>query len=154
MIDSTAKSRSMIGIGIMQGRLVPSINGRLQAFPGQAWDTELRLCRQIGVHCMEWIWDGDDYLLPNPLSSFAGAGIISEIFSPSISSLCADFFVGAPLLRIPDGVLQQRILRLKWLIFQCSLANIPILVLPFVDDNAIHNQGEADDVAGLMYVIR
>ena len=55
-------------LGIMQGRLVPPIDGKLQAFPTNGWNTELELCRGLGVECIEWIYDGEDlYFLPNPI---------------------------------------------------------------------------------------
>ena len=138
-------------IGIMQGRLVPPIDGKLQAFPTNGWNTELELCRGLGVECIEWIYDGEDlYFLPNPISTFEGANALSGIQSPRITSLCADYFVKAPLLRVPENIQKQRIARLKWLIFQCSLAGIPFLVLPFVDDNSIRDRPETDIVSGII----
>lgn len=135
-----------MSLGIMQGRLVPPMDGKLQAFPTNGWNRELEICRGLGVECIEWIYDGEDlYFLPNPISTFGGARGLTSVESPKIASLCADYFVKAPLLRVPEHIREQRIDRLRWLIFQCSLANIPILVLPFVDDNAIHN---ADDILG------
>ena len=133
-------------LGIMQGRLVPPIDGKLQAFPTNGWNKELEICRGLGVECIEWVYDGEDlYFLPNPISTFEGANALSGIQSPRITSLCADYFVKAPLLRVPDGIKVQRIARLRWLIFQCGLANIPILVLPFVDDNSIRTQEEIQE---------
>ena len=138
-------------LGIMQGRLVPPIDGKLQAFPTNGWNTELEICRGLGVECIEWIYDGEDlYFLPNPISTFEGANALSGIQSPRITSLCADYFVKAPLLRVPENIQKQRIARLKWLIFQCSLAGIPFLVLPFVDDNSIRDRPETDIVSGII----
>ena len=139
-------------LGIMQGRLVLPIDGKLQAFPTNGWNTELELCRGLCIECIEWIYDGEDlYFLPNPISTFEGANALSGIRAPRITSLCADYFVKAPLLRVPGNILEQRIAKLRWLVFQCSLANIPTLVLPFVDDNAIRTHGEIDDVICILY---
>src|SRR3990167_1665334 len=139
-------------LGIMQGRLVPPIDGKLQTFPANGWNTELELCRGLGIECIEWIYDGEDlYFLPNPISTFEGANALNGIQSPRITSLCADYFVKAPLLRVPENIRAQRMARLRWLIFQCSLANIPTIVLPFVDDNAICTHGEIADVIGILY---
>ena len=138
-------------IGIMQGRLVPPIDGKLQAFPTNGWNTELEICRGLGVECIEWIYDGEDlYFLPNPISTFEGANALGGIQSPRITSLCADYFVKAPLLRVPENIKEQRIARLKWLILQCNLAHITTLVLPFVDDNAIRSREEMKDVSKLL----
>jgi len=144
-----------MSLGIMQGRLAPPIDGKLQAFPTNGWNTELELCRGLGVECIEWIYDGEDlYFLPNPISTFEGANALSGIQSPRITSLCADYFVKAPLLRVPENIQAQRIARLKWLIFQCELANISCLVLPFVDDNAIRTHTEIDKVVDIFYGIK
>ena len=130
---------------------MPSIDGKLQAFPTNGWNKELELCRGLGIKCMEWIYDGEDlYFLPNPISTFEGARGLTSIESPKITSLCADYFVKAPLLRVPEHIREQRIARLKWLISQCSLANIPFLVLPFVDDNSIRNRTEMNHVADII----
>ena len=138
-------------LGIMQGRLVPPIDGKLQTFPANGWNTELEICRRLGVECIEWIYDGEDlYFLPNPISTFEGANALNGIQAPRITSLCADYFVKAPLLRVPENIQKQGIARLRWLIFQCSLAGIPFLVLPFVDDNSIHNRLETDIVADII----
>ena len=140
-----------MSIGIMQGRLVPPIDGKLQSFPTNGWNKELELCRGLGIECMEWIYDGEDlYFLPNPISTFEGTRGLTSIESPKIASLCADYFVKAPLLRVPEHILEQRIARLKWLISQCSLANITFLVLPFVDDNSIRNRIEMNHVADII----
>ena len=141
-------------IGTMQGRLVPPIDGKLQAFPTNGWNKELELCRGLGIECMEWIYDGEDlYFLPNPISTFEGARGLTSIESPRIASLCADYFVKAPLLRVPDNIRSQRLERLRWLVFQCSLANIPMLVLPFVDDNAIYTDDEILDASSIIWAI-
>ena len=140
-----------MNLGIMQGRLVPPVNGQLQAFP-QSWGIELDVLRELGVGCMEWIYDGDE---ENPIANFGGAQIIGRFRHPDavVHSLCADYFVKAPLLRIPEQVYDQRLERLKWLIFQCHVARIPILVLPFVDDNSIRNDSELYDVSDMMHSI-
>src|SRR3990167_4485551 len=133
-------------LGIMQGRLVLPIDGKLQAFPTNGWNTELELCRGLGIECIEWIYDGEDLsFLPNSISTFEGANALNGIQSPRITSLCADYFLKAPLLRVPENIKAQRMARLRWLIFQCGLANIPILVLPFVDDNSIRTRQEIQE---------
>ena len=47
-------------IGIMQGRLVPPVKGRIQAFPSERWRDEFALAQQAGLQAIEWIYDLDD----------------------------------------------------------------------------------------------
>ena len=80
-------------IGVMQGRLVPPIDGKLQAFPTNGWNKELEICRGLGVECIEWIYGGEDlYFPPNPISTFEGANALGGIQSPPIPSLFSYFF--------------------------------------------------------------
>ena len=103
-------------IGIMQGRLLPPVNGQLQAFPPD-WELELDICRDAGMVYLEWIYDGTEH---NPIADFSGARYISHFRYPLpvVFSLCADYFVKAPLLRIPERVLEDRLDKLELLIFR------------------------------------
>ncbi len=40
-------------LGIMQGRLVPPVDGKIQAFPAGSWERELLLARQAGLDLIE-----------------------------------------------------------------------------------------------------
>src|SRR3990167_7135085 len=139
-------------IGVMQGRLLPPVNGQLQAFP-QDWGLELDICQSTGIDCIEWIYGSSTE--HNPIADFSGARYISRFRHPCPVgfSLCADYFVKAPLLRIPENILEDRLDKLEWLIFQCRLAAIPLLVLPFVDDNAIRNDSELYAVSNMMHTL-
>ena len=138
-------------IGIMQGRLVPPVDGQLQAFP-PSWGAELDILRELGISCIEWIYDGND---ENPIVDFLGAKFVSKLRHPDavVHSLCADYFVKSPLLRVHSSTWEHRMLRLEWIIFQCHLSNIPILVIPFVDDNSIRNDSELYAVSDMMHSI-
>ena len=146
-----------MNIGLMQGRLIPQVFGQLQAFPAELWNGELMMFEKYGIDCIEWIYDGEYFDFPNPISSFDGARDIGKMRYPSpiAFSLCADYFVKTPLLRVPEStfILEERLDRLEWLILQCRLAHIPILVLPFVDDNSIRNDSELYAVSDMMHSI-
>ena len=57
----------MSKIGIMQGRLLPMVGDRIQAFPGELWRNEFQLGATIGIATIEWILESP--LTPNPLFS-------------------------------------------------------------------------------------
>ena len=40
-------------IGIMQGRLLPPVDGRIQAFPGDGWQREFAIARGLGYDSIE-----------------------------------------------------------------------------------------------------
>ncbi len=42
-------------IGIMQGRLVPPINNRIQCFPRDNWRIEFEYAAKAHLDCIEWI---------------------------------------------------------------------------------------------------
>ena len=48
-------------IGLMQGRLVPQVNGRIQAFPKDHWREEFMLAQQHEFASIEFIFEADDY---------------------------------------------------------------------------------------------
>ena len=42
-------------IGIMQGRLSPRIDGKIQAYPASTWQKEFEIAKEIGYSAIEWI---------------------------------------------------------------------------------------------------
>ena len=42
-------------IGIMQGRLSPRIDGKIQAYPAGTWQKEFEIAQEIGYAAIEWI---------------------------------------------------------------------------------------------------
>ena len=45
----------------MQGRLLPKVNGRYQAHPTGSWETEFPIAAHLGLDCIEFIFDFNDY---------------------------------------------------------------------------------------------
>jgi hexulose-6-phosphate isomerase len=143
----------MLPIGIMQGRLVPPEGDTIQAFPRRRWSEEFAHAAQIGMTCIEWIYDvyGEDV---NPIASEEGIARMKALATDHavvIRSLCADYFMEQPLLRVSSEVCAERLSRLVWLLERCSQLGIERVVLPFVDNAAIHN---TDDEAAVITVLR
>ena len=42
-------------IGIMQGRLSPPIDDKIQAYPAKTWQREFEIAKEIGYSAIEWI---------------------------------------------------------------------------------------------------
>ena len=138
----------MSRIGIMQGRLIPPINEKIQCFPREQWAEEFPRAAAAGLECIEWIYDtfGADV---NPLNSAAGVAqvkIIAAQHGVAVRSLCADHFMDFPLVCSTESERAERLDRLAWLLNQCRAVGITRVVLPFVDQSAIHTDVEMESV--------
>src|SRR5271154_3595641 len=86
-------------IGIMQGRLVPPENGRIQSFPHKRWRDEFALARAAGIEYIEWIVDSSS-LDVNPIFTIAGRKEMAELkqeYGIDTPAICADWFMEHPL---------------------------------------------------------
>jgi L-ribulose-5-phosphate 3-epimerase len=140
------------GIGIMQGRLTPPVGARIQAFPAELWRDEFANARTAGLSCIEWIYEtyGVDR---NPLCTDDGVAellALSRACGVSVRSVCADYFMEHPLVRVGRADLEYRVKHLEWLINRCRAAEIERIVLPFVDASEIRTQDEEQSVAEVL----
>jgi L-ribulose-5-phosphate 3-epimerase len=126
-------------IAIMQGRLLPPEGGSIQGFPRDRWREEFALAAQAGVDAIEWIYDRRGAEV-NPIATDAGVvemRALSRQHGTAVVSLCADYFLECPFVRVDPGSAGELTAHLTWLIGRCSLAGITRVVLPFVDASRI-----------------
>ncbi len=138
----------MTRIGIMEGRLVPPYNNRIQCFPKDNWSQEFALAAQAGLECIEWIYDGHGLEL-NPFTSSAGLEQIktfSQQSSVGVLSICADYFMENPLVRASVVELSERLQTLSALMRSCQVLMVNRIVLPFVDASQINTDEEFESV--------
>jgi L-ribulose-5-phosphate 3-epimerase len=139
-------------VGIMQGRLVPPVGARIQAFPAERWREEFPAARAAGLDSIEWIYDvGCDAV--NPIVSADGIMEMRALASENdleLVSLCADYFMAEPLLRGSSTERAARVRKLEWLFDRCKSAGIQRIVLPFVDNSALETDSDLDDLASLL----
>lgn len=127
------QSRHVNPIGIVQGRLSPSINGMIQAFPKDTWRDEFEIASEIGFDAMEVIFDGSE----NPLFHIDGAHEIQAIAKSAnifVSSVSADYTMFYPLFgetRIESLTVVLELIR--W----CGEIGIPRVGISFEDNSAI-----------------
>jgi len=103
--------------GMMQGRLVPSKDGRLQSFPTERWRDEFELAIPARIDCLEWLYDDHDAAL-NPLSTPEGRTAIRAAVEASgvpVASVCAHWFVEHPLLGAEGAEADAALAKLRWL---------------------------------------
>ena len=94
-------------IGVMQGRLSPRPESRLQAFPHETWPEEFAQAKRIGFSYIEWIYEAER-ANENPIASERGRAAIracAEASGLPVGSVCADYFM---IHRLAGGTAQER----------------------------------------------
>jgi len=94
-------------IGVMQGRLSPRPENRLQAFPHQTWPDEFAQAKRLGFSYLEWIYEAER-ADENPIASSAGRAAIRACAAESglpVGSVCADYFM---IHRLSGGTAGER----------------------------------------------
>jgi L-ribulose-5-phosphate 3-epimerase len=130
-----------ISFGIMQGRLLPKYLGRYQAHPLNYWQDEFPIAASLGIKFIEFILDFTDYDL-NPLMTKKGLVEIrncSEVNGVGISSICADYFMEAPLHSPDTKVVESGVSILMRLLDAGSVLGIKDIVIPCVDHSSLKN---------------
>lgn len=128
----------------MQGRLLPKVNNRFQAFPVSNWQNEFFLSKELGLDLIEFIFDKGDINI-SPLMNEKGMLEIQKIINKSkikIKSVCADYFMFNPFYEINEF---NNIDILKTLISNCSLLNISDIVIPCVDNSSLNSKNKIND---------
>jgi len=132
----------------MQGRLVPPMEGRIQAFPRGQWAKEFPNAAAAGLGAIEWIYDTYG-LGANPIESDAGIESILDLCHThgiAVRSMCADYFMEFTFVRATDAERNERITHLGWLLGQAGRIGVTRMVLPFVDNSAIGDEDDRDAV--------
>jgi L-ribulose-5-phosphate 3-epimerase len=139
---------SALPIHCMQGRLLPPVDGRFQAFPAARWRDEIAHAEQAGIDGIEWIYEvpGEDV---NPLTTDAGVDELRALCDRHgvvVESVCADWFMDRPLLADPA----VRADKLVWLLGRCARAGIERVVVPFVDASKLDGLGDVGALTDLL----
>ena len=128
----------------MQGRLLPKINKRYQAFPGKKWREEFYYAAKIGLNYIELIYEEDDEF-ENPLITLDGFDQINETIAKTrvnVRSICADHFMKYPLYENNFKTFKQ----FENLIINSKKINVSEIVLPCVDISKLDSQKKKDDL--------
>ena len=126
----------------MQGRLVPKYKGRFQAHPVGYWQDEFPLAAELGLNCIEFIFDHNDYKT-NPLLTDHGRKQIRTICEQTgirVLSICADYFMEAPLHSENKKITLQSLDVLNNLLKAARDLNIKDIVIPCVDQSSIREE--------------
>lgn len=132
----------MIKVGFMQGRLCAPVDGKIQAFPWQDWETEFAIAQSIDMHLMEWTLD-QERLHENPLMTEDGRQRIRELakyHGVEIHSLTGDCFMQAPFFKSTSLARQSLTRDLHAIIDACSLTGIRLILIPLVDNGSLETR--------------
>ncbi len=129
-------------LGIMQGRLLPKYNGRYQAHPIGFWKDEFPIASKLGMDSIEFILDFNN-AEENPLLVSGGLEDIQKVEKISgvkVRSICADYFMEAPIHSDNTGIVDKSISILEQLIKKASLLDVTDIVIPCVDQASLQNK--------------
>lgn len=116
----------------MQGRLVPSWNGQLQAFPIDRWEEEFTIASAVGLNSIEWLLD-DATCTGNPLWREEECLRIKKNIRDhgmAVSSVCADYLQAFPLTVINRDTRRSRALRLKAVVAAAHELGVQCVLVP------------------------
>jgi hexulose-6-phosphate isomerase len=133
-------------IGFMQGRLSALVDGKIQAFPWDAWRAEFPRARELGLTRMEWTID-QERLRENPLTTEQGQQEILALSHDNgvrIPSLTGDCFMQAPFWKVDAVVRDALVADLDLLIAACHRIGIAFVVIPLVDNGKIERESDSD----------
>ena len=130
----------------MQGRLLPKYQGRYQAFPIGNWQNEFKVAKECGLDLIEFILDYND-AKENPLLKLGGTNEIvnmSKDTGMSVKTICADYFMEAPLHSNDDEVVEESFIILEKLLETAKALKITDIVIPCVDQSSLKTKKEID----------
>ena len=126
----------------MQGRLLPKYKERYQAHPLGYWKNEFPIASKLGLDSIEFILDYNN-AEENPLLAPDGIESIQKVEKTSgikVRSICADYFMEAPIHSDDSKIVDKSIGVLSRLIDNASIMNVKDIVLPCVDKSSLKNE--------------
>ena len=134
-------------VGVMQGRLLPKYHGRYQAHPAGYWQEEFSIAKKLGLSCIEFILDYND-AKDNPLLSNEGIDNINAIIDKTgvaVKTICADYFMEAPIHSENQNVALQSSNILTRLLNNSVSLGVTDVVIPCVDQSSLSSQIYVDN---------
>lgn len=126
----------------MQGRLLSKYQGRYQAHPAGYWQEEFSRAAALGLDCIEFILDFND-AEANPLLRPDGLDEILRLTEESgvkVRTVCADYFMEAPLHHSNTGTASHSQTVLRRLLHGGKALGLTDIVIPCVDQSSMRDQ--------------
>jgi L-ribulose-5-phosphate 3-epimerase len=128
-------------LGMMQGRLSPIRNRRIQSFPFDNWKEEIAQTSELSIGKVEWTIDSEDFQ-KNPLVSISGCEEISAVISKwnvSVPSVTCDYFMENPPWKSMEADVYSNLISI---IKGMERINSKLLVIPLVDNSSLKTARE------------
>lgn len=136
----------------MQGRLSPAPPGRPQAFPEASWRDEFDRAAACGFDGLEWLVTEESFDR-NPLCTEAGLDQIKERIAATgvrVMSVCADFCIARPLVRVTDAEQRSTVDRLMRLVERIAAVGGDVVLVPVLEQGAIVADHESSTVVAAL----
>lgn len=133
-------------IGTMQGRLLPMVDGRIQAFPRGEWEREFELAADVGYDSIELTIEMASYDI-HPVRSDSGRRRINQLsrdHGVRLAGLCCDVFMERPLTDVDVGARTASSDILVDLIRACGELDLPMIEIPTMGDNSLKDPAARD----------
>lgn len=133
-------------VGLMQGRLTPSLGRGIQFFPFEEWRNEFETAKSISIPHIDFIFDLERFE-ENPLWTKGGIEKIKESVRKTgvgIHYICADFFMRLPFFRGSKESREKSLGVLRKLLSAAPEIGAHTLELPFLDNSSIKTLEEED----------
>ncbi len=133
-------------LGVMEGRLLPKYQGRYQAHPVGYWQDEFPRAAEAGLDCIEFILDYND-AEANPLLRPDGPDeilAVSEASGVKVYTVCADYFMEAPLHHPDQAVAAHSQEMLRRLLAHGGKLGLTDIVIPCVDQSTMADAAAQD----------
>lgn len=136
-------------IGIMQGRLLPPIDGRVQSFPRDGWQREFELAAELGYGSIELTIEGASVPV-HPLLSAEGRAALARLSADNgiaLAGLCCDTVMEQPLVADDAGSSIALTLRL---LEAAGDIGLPMIELPMMGGNSLKPEQARDRFATVL----
>jgi hexulose-6-phosphate isomerase len=143
--------RFFSGIGCMQGRLSPMLQGKIQSFPEKNWRKEFFYAHKLKLKFIEWTLDYKN-LYKNPIFHEKNIIEIKKLCkknSIKVISLTGDCFMQRPFWKIKNSI-SKHIINFKKIVNACNSVGIKFIVIPLVDKGSIKTMKQEKKIISLM----
>lgn len=132
-------------VGIMQGRLSPMRDGKIQSFPGAGWQGEFAEAARIGYDSIELVLDAVS-LGDNPLLSPAGIDELDSLrrrTGIATPLVCCDVFMDVPLAASQGDAVRGAAL-LRRVFAACGDAGVGMAEIPVIGPTSLRDRADED----------
>ena len=128
--------------GIMQGRLLPKFKNQYQAHPINNWEKEFDIAEQLNLKSIEFIFDYHLYSFNPLMSDIKYLKDFLRSKNVKVKSICADFYMNAPIQEASKRELSFYGDILDKLISNLSSIGGNNIVIPLVDNSSLKSKND------------